>query len=282
VRFAGFVGHESGSHSDVPLVQAERIRTAFERVKTGNVRIWRAAIFFWEKGVALSAHRFSELFNFSYDATRNIYLKLGLLANRMLSDGESYAIPSSLFAEVICKRSIETPAKSHPRSEELPFSEPKQERCDHEEAELQFPLDENQQVVFEQFQNGTPLHFETLSETTGLGPGALSAALMMLELNELIRPLVGARYQRVYPEPKVELPDDETKPILEAAVTFIKEHFHGVSRKYLQIYVAIRWCMTDRTRWRPGALLRACTQSRMPASPEIKQFITDRLVFLPA
>jgi hypothetical protein len=205
-----------------------------------------------------------------------------LLAKRTLSDGEFYAIPSSLFAEAICKRSIETPARLHPRSEELPFSEPEQERSDNAEEELQFPFDENEQLVFEQFQDSTPVQFETLSEKTGLQPGALSAALLMLELNELIKPLPGARYQRIYPEPKVQLAEQELEPILDAAIAFIREHFHGVSRKYLQIYVAIRWCMIDRTRWQPGALLKACTQARIPGRHEIKQFITDKLVSLPA
>ena len=45
---------------------------------------------------------------------------------------------------------------------------------------------------------------------------------------------------------------------IAAAIAFIREYFHGVSRKYLQVYLAAFWCHFDRDTWNHGTVLRAC------------------------
>jgi hypothetical protein len=45
---------------------------------------------------------------------------------------------------------------------------------------------------------------------------------------------------------------------IASAIAFIRKYFHGVSNKYLQLYVAAFWCHTDRETWKKGSVLKAC------------------------
>jgi hypothetical protein len=45
---------------------------------------------------------------------------------------------------------------------------------------------------------------------------------------------------------------------IAAAIAFIRQYFHGVSSKYLQVYLGAFWCHSDRRTWAPGAVLRVC------------------------
>lgn len=45
---------------------------------------------------------------------------------------------------------------------------------------------------------------------------------------------------------------------IAAAIAFIRQYFHGVSSKYLQVYLGAFWCHSDRRTWTPGAVLRVC------------------------
>lgn len=52
---------------------------------------------------------------------------------------------------------------------------------------------------------------------------------------------------------------------LEKTIRLIKERFHGISRKYLQYYLAVVWVSVDRGIWIADALLEACCRA-----PDIK------------
>ena len=45
---------------------------------------------------------------------------------------------------------------------------------------------------------------------------------------------------------------------IASAIAFIRKYFHGVSHKYLQLYVAAFWCHVDRATWKKGSVLMAC------------------------
>jgi hypothetical protein len=47
---------------------------------------------------------------------------------------------------------------------------------------------------------------------------------------------------------------------IKAAIAYIRTYFQGVSRKFLQLYLASFWCHFDRVRWTPGAILLACIE----------------------
>lgn len=49
---------------------------------------------------------------------------------------------------------------------------------------------------------------------------------------------------------------------IASAISFIRKYFHGVSNKYLQLYIAAFWCQTDRETWKKGSVLKACLKQR--------------------
>ncbi|CAN5347987.1 hypothetical protein BH11CYA1_BH11CYA1_37910 [soil metagenome] len=69
---------------------------------------------------------------------------------------------------------------------------------------------------------------------------------------------------------------------IAAAIAFIRKYFHGVSHKYLQVYLGAFWCHSDRIKWNQGMVLRACLKHQ-PISyldllhyeaPEIRMMLT--------
>ena len=49
---------------------------------------------------------------------------------------------------------------------------------------------------------------------------------------------------------------------IASAISFIRKYFHGVSSKYLQLYIAAFWCQADRETWIKGSVLKACLKHR--------------------
>lgn len=68
---------------------------------------------------------------------------------------------------------------------------------------------------------------------------------------------------------------------IASAIVFIRKYFHGVSNKYLQLYVASFWCHIDRVTWKKGSVLIAClkhppvsyTKLLNYATPELKMML---------
>lgn len=58
----------------------------------------------------------------------------------------------------------------------------------------------------------------------------------------------------------------------------LREAFHGVSWKYLQIYLAVLWCQSDTARWSSGCLFEALSGFRRVYDSEILQFISPLFV----
>src|SRR5579885_2811081 len=80
-------------------------------------RPWLAAIWLMERGVNISSSQFHKLAGIAYSTAWHIFNKLATVIQSEMGDN-ACALPSSLFSPVICKRSRETPARSHPLAEE--------------------------------------------------------------------------------------------------------------------------------------------------------------------
>ncbi|CAN5211657.1 hypothetical protein BH11CYA1_BH11CYA1_48600 [soil metagenome] len=64
---------------------------------------------------------------------------------------------------------------------------------------------------------------------------------------------------------------------IAAAVAFIRRYFHGVSLKYLQLYLGAFWCHSDRGTWREGAVLRACLKHPPISYADILHYKTSEI-----
>ncbi|CAN5526925.1 hypothetical protein BH11CYA1_BH11CYA1_05680 [soil metagenome] len=80
-----------------------------------RLRAWLAAIFFKDHGVAISAARLSRLVGVASSTALNIHKKIALVVCEQMAEAES--VSAGWFSRVIFKRSRQTPADCHPRSE---------------------------------------------------------------------------------------------------------------------------------------------------------------------
>jgi hypothetical protein len=127
-----------------------------------------------------------------------------------------------------------------------------------------------------------PIHFDRLCQKMGMKAGKLSAILMLLELDGHVKRMAGDRYSRVDPE-FIGLSQIHSRGkgnlalavnLVPAIVEFVRKTFHGISRKYLQNYLAIYWCFMDRVQWPRGSLLEACIGFRYIGYNEILQYVS--------
>lgn len=64
---------------------------------------------------------------------------------------------------------------------------------------------------------------------------------------------------------------------IASAIAFIRKYFHGVSNKYLQLYIATFWCHTDRETWKKGSVLKACLKHRPISYAQLLYYETPEL-----
>ena len=82
-------------------------------------RAYLLAIVFHERGIGLSINRFSKIAKVAYATATDIFKKIWhVLDQELVQDLATLYVSSSLFRNVICKRSTETMAREHPRSEQ--------------------------------------------------------------------------------------------------------------------------------------------------------------------
>jgi len=258
---------------------------------------WLSAIWLMEQGFAPNSSSFHQLAEVSQSSALNILKKVRkVIQNKM--DETSPTASSSTFQAVICKRSRETPARDHPKAEELDYAQRADNFSEDPLPEAgQNPTDvdaENcakasglgpqpRQVYDALVDSGSGI--DELCRRTGLATHELLAALSLLEVEGLLQYLPGGRYARTLPKQfsvsvgKVDSnPGLVTSSILTMVLRFIHANFHGISRKYLQNYVAGYWCYTAKLRWRCGALLRACLQSHPIRYKDLLGYVSPSLI----
>ncbi|MCA9801176.1 MAG: hypothetical protein KC777_04280 [Cyanobacteria bacterium HKST-UBA02] len=220
------------------------------------LRPWLAAIWMMEHGVFINASQLKRLLNIAYSSAHYILRSLACVVEEQ-SSSASELVPSSVFLQIFARRSSETPAREHPREEErvLQEQEESHENLDNLPVDLS-GLPDAQQEVYMHLAQG-PLSVDHLCARTGLDAGPVMAALTMLELDGLIQQSSGVCYERVMVALQGPFSEGALKAI-DGAIGYVQRVFGGISRKYLQSYIASYWCSTDKRRWGPGDLLEAC------------------------
>lgn len=81
-----------------------------------KLRAWLALVWLKERGITISAMRFSRLLEIAQSTALNIQKRLGMVLDESLDDS-SPALPAQFLLPIVAKRSKETPAQEHPRAE---------------------------------------------------------------------------------------------------------------------------------------------------------------------
>jgi len=280
--------------------------TFFEDAR--SIRPWFAAIWLLERGVVLSSSQLHELLDIAQSSAHNMLLKISaVMASYMLD--HSTLVSSALFLESFRKRSRETPARMHPTVEEdeahrtsnESCSQNTDQNCDSEPFSSKTgaaDLQEQEKTVCDLL-SGAPTHFDDLCQRALLRTGDVSSSLVMLELYGIATRLPGDFYALSRTEPnsghaggsisrkaRADSGDGEHGTGNPQAhndfVEFIDCFLKGISRKYVQNYLASYWCHLDRSCWRPGALLDACNQFHAISRREMLAYVSPLMVKFPA
>jgi len=279
--------------------------TFFERVR--RFQPWLAAIWFIEKGVEISAAELARLVGVAPSTSLSFLKKLSFVIEDKMGRDVS-TIPSVNFILTFMRRSKETPAGKHPRDEEktaLGRAGSSASRSLHQflihranrtprPAPTQKDIELEKKLIGETEKqillhlSHISISFDELIKKTGLSIHTVSAALMNLELFEFAERLpgdqfiIGVRAERV----ETENANNSNEYRLKQAVvskfrTFVRVNYGGISRKYLQNYVALLWAFSDKKRWRKGSLMKACIAHREVPDDELLRYVTPLKVSAP-
>lgn len=280
--------------------------TFFARAR--KVVPWLGTIFMIGRGVKLTPGIVHRLFGIAVSTAAKIIKKVATVIERSMDCLEVY---SGMFLEVFIRRSRETPAREHPVGEQRDFEAravgengpfPGFHYGSLPQPATEGPVDDS--GVFDlSFAGGAPEQecatkiYQLLSETpvcvdelimkSGVAPADVLTALTMLELSGSVVRLPGNHYRRrptktaaVRPCSGSELNGLCALSVMEF-IRFIRSPFQGISRKYLQKYLALYWCYLDRTRWTAGSLLEACARFRTVSHQELIDYVSPLFVKLP-
>jgi hypothetical protein len=215
--------------------------------RTSNLRAWLAAIYLKQNRVVITPSQLARLTEISQTGAYEIHKKLNFVVCDQIED-DSLLVPSELFRAAICKRSRETPARLHPEAEELAF----------------MASGGNTDCPLQSVDDDCGLHeIETRAITGGdsiaAGDSIVAEGLPSVSANSLLAPF----------------------KLVGAAIAFFKRHFHGVSRKYLQLYLA-GFCFQFESRERlPDSLLAACLRHPPISYDDLLDYVTSPMVKFP-
>lgn len=274
--------------------------TKLHHLKKAKARL--AAIYLADRGEFLSSSAFARVFKISQSSAFEILKWLSFAAETLMPDKEPL-IHSSEFTQVFCKRSKETPAGLHPVSEQQRAEEEEEEsrrasqhQTEREKSEADEPADASKDLseilpaealsasttarAIIELLAKSDLYFDELCKSLECSAAELSSTLILLELDALVVRSAGDRYSRSKKNNKIQNSSQTQCTAIDQFMEFIRDIFHGISRKYLQRYLALYWCRSVTMLRSKGEFMENCL-NRSTLLPG-KNYATALLVQLPS
>lgn len=235
-----------------------------------------------EENCRFNASILSRICKIAYSTAHAIFKKImGTVLSAMPDFAQQ--VPSSEFDEIICKRSLETPARQHPVTEQQDAQNAARESVDVDEfieTKLAvYNLGSTEKCLYKLLSD-IPKSYDDIIGETSLAPNAVLGSLTALELFGLAVRLPGDRFVRsgqTFSRYAFDTLDPKVISQIEWVKSAIRKFFHGVSRKNLQIYLAAIWCFFDKGRWGAGSLFeRSCLGSQ----PQMNKFVSPLILQL--
>ncbi len=233
------------------------VGTFFEKMRIA--RLWHATIWLLERKIIFNARQLSFLCQVAYSSALFVYKKLAkVILTQMMNTAEEML--SENFISVFSKRSRETPAGEHPKFEQFALEQSMEdEECVEEEPKFNHVTGIEKEVY--ELISDKPIHVDKICQTLTAPTGAILATLTLLELDGFIKAKGGDYYFR---EKQKRRETKINKHFLSVRVDeftdFIRMFFHGISRKYLQFYLAVYYARTRNSTLAPGQLIDACLE----------------------
>ena len=261
-------------------------------------------LYFLEAGIEFSSNQIKTLFDCAYNTAWEGNKRIQKVIAEAMENTVD-AIHSCLFEPLYLKRSLETPAKQHPRAEQKQF-----DASDGNATTAQNEADEADEAVVPPKQasalkaanqkSSMPINESSLFNLIGDDPISVNTViarqtksisevyyeLLQLELDGLVERLPGDCYARkqktkaILPElhissiQLIETTEDQLLDKVGKIISFLKEVFHGTSRKYLQYFLGTHWFYHDKIFWKKGELFQQCARHERISLEQIKKFVT--------
>ena len=250
--------------------------TFFENVR--KLRPWLALIWLMERGILFNPNQVHSLIDVSCSTAAEMKRKLDfLVAEQMPPD--SPTVPSGLFNALFSRRTIETPARAHPREEQSQIDKQVETRSAPEVVPIADiddpfygPLNDCEKAVWDCLEE--PLDFDRLAYRSKLDTSALNAGICLLEIRGLVKCSRGL-YSRVC---LGQYDVDTSKVPIGNFIKFVKTCHQGIGRRTLQWYLAAFWCHNDRKRWGPGELLSVCLKASPVSRQQLRMYVSAPFV----
>ena len=241
-----------------------------------KLRPWMAAIWLFEHDIKISSSGFSFLLQIAQSSALNMYKSLFFVVN---SEGKQNATQasSSLFLQIFNKRSLETLSWQHPVTEEpLPdrnlqtsnggasraiepseSPQPKTNSAPPTSASKQEASEGSVNAVgaaILELLTGGEKTFDEICRHNDFKTAEINVALTLLELDSKIVSLVGGKFGLACGEPFRWSPNSsetahkesgsslsaDLQQSVDSFCQLIKQEFHGISRKTVALYAALK------------------------------------------
>jgi hypothetical protein len=186
------------------------VGTLFERIRRAEP--WLAAMWLMERGVILTSSAFHKLVDVAQSTALVMLRKIRLVLESSF-DETARLVASKQFKRLMCRRSLETPARLHPSSEDdfrdcEHAANGKDSECFAEKSvsdlvsntELESQLDalppsmrEKAKTVLQHLANGA-LSYDELCSMIEIAAGPLNSILAVLEIAGLVHDIGGGRF----------------------------------------------------------------------------------------
>lgn len=223
---------------------------------------WVGMIWLLEHGVSVNAFQFHKVAKISYSTANRMFVKINMAIAEKMSVGME--VMSSNFLSLFCKRSRETPARGHPTEEEAARREFEEGQNEQQTtARKQAGMSDLEKTVFAHIAV-EPTELNGLLAATKLPVSSLSAALSLLEISGHIEARPGNFFTRANScglkngTPKQPASPFKLRQAVREIIKSTANLHHGISRKYLQNYLAAFWQRTDESRRRRAAVMGDC------------------------
>lgn len=271
-------------------------KTPFKRAE--RLKAWLGAIFLMGHGAVVTSNKLAALGGTAISTALNIVRTIGLVLENerhLEAIDRSFPVPSAEFISIFCRRSLLTLPKVHP-STEIEEKKAKSETKTKQGRSEQRPqatttehLSESEKEIFELI-TSEPITQDLICQSTTLPVSAVASALVILEIEGLIQAHAGGRFsRRSCADTNSNNNETELKTNPLAAMSLVGRTIDstlsirgGISRKYLQIYLAAIWCHFDRRRWSEEKLLLAFLRAPSITYKEILNYESPPLAAMVA
>jgi len=265
----------------------------YDKIK--KPRAWLLANWLIGQGVDFNSNQFRIPARVAYSSGLTILKKLATIIKSDM-ENELEALGSKMFIPIFIKRSDQTPAREHPRAEQYEMEKSDAYLEDVEEDQFLDDepiratnlddLNDLAKTLYELLSN-EKIHFDQLLQALNCSVGELCTAIFELDMLDLIQRHGGEYYTKKEKQEPAKIPsksksksESESESNIFKFIKQILTLHHGISRKCLQLYLALFWSKYCRVRWNKSGLAQACRKHRPIRGREVLSYVTPLLVNL--